>query len=122
MANEILARRYTADKGGAHFTLGVEKEVALQDDGGDPAALLIGGGLANVADYPFPQNMKPRRARCVGQTSGKVRYVPLLTPTAPLATAGTEIVIEDSDGAAETYESERVVGEEYRNRTKLTPA
>lgn len=116
--NQIIARRYTSDKG-EFFTIGMNSEVAIQDaiggSVGDPA---VGGAAADAGDYPLPRQMKPRRVKLVNP-AGKVRYLPLLEANAPLATPGTQVNLEDSDGVSTVFTSRKVLGEQYRERNKL---
>lgn len=108
MANRIIRVGYESDKG-VTFAFGLNEEVFDQGAVGGVAL------TANSNHYPFPQQMKPRRAVCYN-TAGSHRYVPLLSAAAPLATPGASITLEDSDGAASTYTCDRVLGEEYRSR------
>ena len=118
MANQILARRYTANNGN-FFTVGVDSEVALQDDGEEPPVLLIGGAAAVAGDLPLPSQMSPRRAICFN-AAGKRREVIALTPGALIMTVGTEITLEDSDGASSVYTVDQTRSESYRRRRKVT--
>lgn len=111
MANVIGPWVYTDDYARTYIT-GVNTDISAQDNGGAPAVPLIGGRAATAADAfpPLPSSVKPRRVECRSATK-KVRYVILAEPTAPLATLGTVISIEDSDGAASDFTSRKVLPE-----------
>lgn len=115
MANQIIRAGYTADNGDV-FVVGVNSEVAAQLDA--LSASLIGySGNPAVGLNPLPRQMRPRRA-VLFNAAGNRREVILLTPTAPLATIGATINLEDSDGASSAYTVDQVKSESARRRRK----
>lgn len=92
------------DQFGTHYAMGVDAATYAQVDGGGDSKM--GGpvpatGLTGI--QKFPAGAKPRRAR-MKNPAGKIRYVPVLTTTAELATnPAATLSLEDSNNAATTY-------------------
>lgn len=116
--NRIVAATYTSDNG-TDLVVGINEELFDQVNGG--AARLVGGSPApsNVPLVPFPAQGKPRRAK-VADAAGYTREIILLEPTAPLATLGTEVNVEDSDGTNHLCASIAVLAESFRIRKQQT--
>lgn len=116
MANKIFSVLYTSNSG-ADLRTGLDSEIFLQGGVGTPK---VGGFLA-AASGNEPQlsgTMKPRRALMVSD-DGKRREIILLTANAPLATLGSTLQIEDSDGVADTYYNLEVRPESFRRRRRV---
>jgi hypothetical protein len=115
MANTLQACTYEADDG-TEFRYYMNSEILAQDDGGDPAVLLVGNGGATPAAelLRLPSSVKPRRVLVQSTTTKKQRTVVCLSADAPLITVpGTEIIIEDSDGAPQTYTKRKFHAEDF---------
>ncbi len=114
MANDIVPWVYTSDFGDQYIT-GINGEVAAQQSG-EPLEAIIGGNAPSGAELdlpPLPSSVKPRRAY-MKNPAGKGRYVTIMSPTAPLASAAPPTLsLEDSDGAATVYKRRKVLGEDF---------
>lgn len=107
MANQIFAVVYTDDKGNEYIT-GMDSEIFAQQGAGGAGTHAVGGRLydrvADAAVPALPGSVKTRKAAMRHPTSGKLRYITVLDPTASLwAGTTTTLTIEDSDGVGATY-------------------
>ena len=120
MANRIVAVQYTSDAGN-EFVTGLNEEVWDQETA-TPGEHLVGGSVALPSEPldPLPRQMNPRRVVATNP-AGNTREVICLTPAAPLYAVGSQITLEDSDGAATTYTVVQLRSESYRRR-KQQPA
>ena len=110
--NSIVPWVYTDDLGNQYIT-GINSEVAAQETG-DPAEAIIGGNAPSGAELslpPLPSSVKPRRAY-MKNPAGRGRYITVMSPDAPLASATPPTLnVEDSDGVSTVYTRRRLVGE-----------
>lgn len=109
---DIIPVKYTDDYGN-DFQMGVDAALYNQEATMDVSKL--GGPIPATgvdALQALPSSVIPRRVY-MKNPAGKGRYVPVLTPTGYLTTAGGTLSIEDSNNAATTFTRVGAVRGEY---------
>lgn len=102
------------DRYGNEYAMGVDAALYAQADGDGDSKLggpIPATGITGI--QKFPAGAKPRRIR-VKNPAGKIRYVPVLTTTAELATnPAATVSLEDSNNTATTYTADSDIIPEY---------